>query len=547
MPPNKSMEATRPTAAKRMQDPIPTAGRRPSPGGAGAGGALRRGAARGRAAREGGRRPSPRGATRRGPEPRGVGQRAGGRPARAGSARSRRARGRRAGRRAPSASRRAAAGVAGRAAEARAVGQLGSQPLGSASLGEASTSMELARRLIAPVARVTGRSSVEVDLEAFVFRLLLFDHYVIASIRLLELPALLSAFSYDGLVRLLRSGAISIDCFPVHTGSLGPSLFVEEVPPGTIRPPFHYSLATVSLPNPLHHVNLCLAELEARLPLRKRQAVGLRRAIYECLTAVEHEAGEMALRSTGQELPQSPDILAHMCSLAAKKKFGIILDPADIQVTATRVTDNDYSVENNLEQAFPLGQHDAHTIIESGILAIAQRNDRIEQMKRYSALSGFSNDDLPVFGRRLDFIEASLSPTSQERRVRRILELRGLPRIRSDQPVSIDARRLLELRDSAECQEFRRWLSSSDDISDDLIRTLSRSLESRIGGFIRSGSGRVLRFLTTSGLGLVPVGGQIASTLLSAADQFLLEKVFPAPGPIAFIDRAYPSLFERHE
>jgi hypothetical protein len=407
--------------------------------------------------------------------------------------------------------------------------------------------LDIAHRLIAPVARVTGSSQVELDLEALVFRLLLFDHYVLYSYRLLEIPPLVRAFSIDGLIHILESGAISIENSPIQTASLGPTLFVEDPPPEGIRPPFHFSLATVRPADELQHTNICLQDIEKTLSLNKRQRIRVRKAIYRCLTKADDHVGEIALRSTGEELLKDPELLAFTCSLRAKEKLGRVLDPAAIRLKPTHLKDNDYRVENNLEGTFHLSQLDAHAVIESGILAIAHRNDRIEQMKRFNAISGFSDNELPVFGLKLAFVEASLSPKAKEERLRRIVELRGLPRIESQGQIAIDAKRLLQLRDSPECVEFRHWFANADEASDEQIAGLSRSMAARIGTFIRSGTGRALRFLSTTGAGLIPGGGLIAGSFLSAIDQFLLEKVFPYSGPVAFIDNIYPSIFESRQ
>lgn len=407
--------------------------------------------------------------------------------------------------------------------------------------------MNLAHRLVAPAAQVTGPSQVELDLEAFAYRLLLFDHYIFSSIRLLEIPQLVSAFSFDGLIHILESGAISIDCFPVQTASLGPSLFIDNTPQERIRPPFHYSLGTLTQANQLNYTNLCLQNVEKILSLTNRQPARIRKAIYTCLTNSDDHVGEMALRSTGEEIPKDPELLAFTCSIAAKKKLGLELDPAAIHLKPTRLTEYDYMVENNLEGTFQLSQLDAHTIIEGGILAISQRNDRIELMNRYNAVSGFSDDDLPVFGQKLAFVEASLSPKVKEERLRRVIELRGLPRIANQNQIAINAKRLLQIRDSPECVEFRNWLANADEASDEEIEGFSRSISTRIGTFIRSSTGRTLRFLCTTGAGIIPMGGAIAGPVISAIDQFLLEKVFPYSGPVAFIDSMYPSIFESHQ
>lgn len=403
--------------------------------------------------------------------------------------------------------------------------------------------MDLAKRLIARCANVTGATSVELDLDAFVKRILLFDHYILSSICLRELEGLVQSFGPDGVIAILESGAISLDCFPPNTGSLGPSLFTEERPPGELRPPFHYSLARIEIAEPLLVINQSIDELSPRLGLRRRQLVRLRRAVNSALVPKEDSTREISLEATAHELTANINLLVRACSLALSRHIGRTIPPDEITLHPTQLSQYDFRIESNLQSDHGLTQLDAHRVVEKAVLAIAGRNDRIEMMLRHKAISGFTDDDLPVFEDKLAFLAKSLNTQTSEARLQRVIEIRDLPAIPFGTSVPLDAKRLLGLRKAPEYAQFRDWLATTDEMTDEEIAREGRAIGAQIGLFIRSGIGRTIRFLVTTSLGMIPGPSQIASLALGILDQFAIERIFTQSGPISFVDSLYPSIF----
>jgi hypothetical protein len=107
----------------------------------------------------------------------------------------------------------------------------------------------------------------------------------------------------------------------------------------------------------------------------------------------------------------------------------------------------------------------------------------------------------------------------------------------------VDVERLLKVRESAECREFREWLSSAENMSDAQIKEMVASIRSKIASLAGSTTGKVLRFATTTGVGLIPVVGPIAGAAAGAIDSFLVDRVLPRSGVVAFLSETYPSLF----
>jgi hypothetical protein len=65
-----------------------------------------------------------------------------------------------------------------------------------------------------------------------------------------------------------------------------------------------------------------------------------------------------------------------------------------------------------------------------------------------------------------------------------------------------------------------------------------------VGIAVQSSSGRVARFITTTGIGLLsPIPGVIAG----AIDSFIVDKILPKSGAWTFVNKLYPSIFDLRE
>jgi hypothetical protein len=402
--------------------------------------------------------------------------------------------------------------------------------------------MDLRTRLIAPTFRQLPDGKVgDFDLDSLVKRIILFETYIIDSQGLTELPHLVRVFTFDGLLNLFESGALKLNCSFSITGSMSSS---GSNAAKRLQDLFRYTFITTEPAELNEYVNLLLQKIEPMLGLKSsRQIVRFRKAIYSSLEHPKDESG-FAIKATQGEFASSPNLLKSALVIALRKSVGIHIAPTDIEIIIRSTSENDFSAESNIHQKFGINRFVVHQVIENACLAIAKRNDRIEQMKRFSALTGFSDIDIPIFGDKLEFLASVLSPSSDEKRFQRVIELAGLPQL-DNRTTSIDAKQLLSIRQSTEAREFRQWLSITDALSDADIIHQVRSLSKTIGRVIGGTLGRNIRFLLTNGVGFIPVAGSIASIPLSILDQFILDKIFPRSGISAFVDEMYPSLFEK--
>lgn len=158
-------------------------------------------------------------------------------------------------------------------------------------------------------------------------------------------------------------------------------------------------------------------------------------------------------------------------------------------------------------------------------------------------MPGFRPAELPLVEEKFRFMLAQVDAKAQEERFARVVSIAGLPDPETA-PGAIDLERLLEIRDSEEAREFRQWLRTLDQVSDEEIREQVESISEKISGAVHSSAGKTVRFAITTGVGLIPGVGQVAGPVVGALEQFALDKVVREPGPVSFLSSSYMSIFK---
>src|SRR4051794_20462719 len=94
------------------------------------------------------------------------------------------------------------------------------------------------------------------DSEGLIHRLLLFDRVIVVSSRLREFAPMVRSFGVDGVIALLRSGAVSVLCQAVTLGSVGQTDLRSREKYGLL-PPLSLSFATVRAADPKEYLHGC--------------------------------------------------------------------------------------------------------------------------------------------------------------------------------------------------------------------------------------------------------------------------------------------------
>lgn len=399
--------------------------------------------------------------------------------------------------------------------------------------------------LIAPCSRVEGKNSLleEVDFSALVFRLLLFKKYILQSVRLLEFPAIINVFGIGGTIDLLNSGILKIHCDATSVGQTGQLEILDERREKGLLPLNSYSLSVITITDREKYLHRCLQEVQKRLPLSLKDIIKLKRVIIGALVEIPQQFGVDTVRQTQEDLRSGKtDLLKPLLLKTLREKQGLDLKPENLDVRIHSIDETDFAVETNLS-ALGLDEMARHKTVEIALLAMSGLNQRVEEMKAFSAISGCIDGESPFFIDRLGFLLRDLRPQIQEQEFQRVIEIAGIPEFlpRLDK---IDVSQLLRVRESLELVEFRDWLHSSSALTDEEIGDRVKGLRSKLAGFASSPPAKVARFVSTTAVGLV---GTFAGVGIGLIDSFLIDNVLSKPGIWTFVNRLYPSIFKRDE
>ncbi|MEO7028276.1 MAG: hypothetical protein ABI147_02605 [Acidobacteriaceae bacterium] len=199
--------------------------------------------------------------------------------------------------------------------------------------------------------------------------------------------------------------------------------------------------------------------------------------------------------------------------------------------------------ETNLNKILNISDEEQHKVLATAVSAVTNLNQRIAQMQDYNAISLFEDGDASLLFGKIGGVLAQYDPSAEEKSFLRILDFTGIPQLLDTG--KIDVGKLLEVRDSKECREFRAWLQSADKIDDDELRGLLTGFRAKASCFIASPAGKVVRFAVNVGLGLIPGYGSATSLIEGALDTFLLDKLLPSSGVLSFLSQSIPSVIDK--
>jgi len=396
--------------------------------------------------------------------------------------------------------------------------------------------VEITRRLLGSSAIASHNPgerdiTVSLDVGGFIRRLLLFDTYILYSVRLKEMPEIVKRFGFGGTMDLLSSGALEIryECAQYAEGQFN----TAPCPLQTFQ--FHVLEAHIWE----QYLIDGLAELR-RAPVGSRELMDLQSGVVRAVRRSDNRqmfASEVAPEFEAAVLTNDKLVKAAVSLVLAKDHN--IHDP-EFSIRVHKVADDRFRAETDLESKLRLGPQEAHEVVKRGLLGIAGLFQRIGEMKAHVAVSGFTEEELSLFRSKFQVLTDAMGSKRNEDRFLRVLALAGLAGDVGPEE-RVDIEKILRIRNEPEALEFRAWLADTDRLSDSEIRDRVNSLNAKIGLAVQSTTGKVIRFLATSVAGKVVPALDIA---LSALDQFMWDRFFKRSGVTAFINELYPSIFQ---
>ena len=380
--------------------------------------------------------------------------------------------------------------------------------------------MDIQKRLIGGCSWfIPHEDDVKVDFDSLIWRLFLFEKYILVSTRLKEIPHLCDVFSFQGTKDLLSSGALDIYCDATIIGQTGQTTFLESRKKKGVLPLCSYSFSLICPHDRKEYIDNSLSSLNRIRAQSSEEIDDLKHIVLHALVERPPNYGLAALAQLKQDLINNSPLLKILIKQSIYDYCHLIIHPSKFSLTIHQIDDDDFRAETDLGRRLGLKPEAIHKIIESGILALSSIHCRFEDMDKYSSLTGTIEKDLPLFQERLSSLAKSLSPKDSEDRFKRVVDLINLPSFEfGGKGMKINIERLLEIRNSKSCCDFRTFLPKINDMNDKEIIDFFTDIKSRLSSFIQSKSGKIIRFLFTTALGLIPsypgvLGGPIAGVL----------------------------------
>lgn len=408
--------------------------------------------------------------------------------------------------------------------------------------------MDIQKRLLGPCALFEPYvEGVKVDIDSLIWRLILFDTYILVTVRLKEIPHLVNAFGYEGVTSLLSSGVLKIYCDATMPASTGQNSVIKSRREKGILPLGSYSCSMIRPHNRNEYISDCLESLNNIQNLSSKEMDKLKESVVSAIIERPNNYGIEALNQFKTDLINNSKLIKIITTEVLFNKNRIITYPDKFRLRIHQIDDDDYRSETNIGIIYGLSEASVHKVVEKALLALASLYQRIEDMNVFSALTGSIDRDLQLFCEKLSILVESISPKAKEIQFQRIVEIKGLPSFKEkDSLLKVDIEKLLDIRERKECREFRDWIPRLNEMQDNEISDYMSSIKSKLSSFIYGQEGRIFRFLVNTGISLSPEG-VILGPIISAIDSFLLNKIISYSGPIMFINRLYPSIFTKRD
>jgi hypothetical protein len=395
------------------------------------------------------------------------------------------------------------------------------------------------RAIYGSIARSTfirnkGQVVTGIDLSQLLSRLLFFDEVIVRSIRMRELPFVIKAFGVDGLEELLNRGILKLSSDTVSLATDIHRNGKRELPL------FQFSQGIVDISDRdklisdgLH----CLMEVSG---LSNQRRAALSDFILKTALRPSLDYGTNLLAQVRTDLKGNVKLVRSILVKGHPELSGKF---DNLNVSLEETSPSVQRFNTNLQELLGISREQEHQMLGTAVLTVSRINQQIADMQEYNAISSFEEGDASLLFGKIAGVIAQYSPQVEESSFLRVIEIVGIPELLASG--RIDVNKLLQVRESNECREFRAWLSSTDQLDDAELKRLLIGVRARAGAFIASPTGKVVRLAVNAALGLIPGYGTAASLAEGALDNFLLDKLLPSSGVLSFLSQSIPSVISR--
>lgn len=398
-----------------------------------------------------------------------------------------------------------------------------------------------------------GLAEVDVDIALIIESLILFDKYIIKSIGLEESLHLINLLGFEQFCFLLSSKILKFNCDLITVSVSGNSYG-------------YYSFVGFSIPHE-HRINMYLPNIINQLGYTGSKKRKLESVLRDNLEIHPISSSLNLLNQFIKDLENNLLSLKKSFAVIIKKELGVDIHYSRIKPDIIQVGVEKFKISTNIKSLIGINGIKEAEIIKKATVALANRNSMLQDVAQFKAMVGFRDDELELVEDKLKLI--ANTPDIPQNAFRKIINISGMPDFnQSILNKEIDVEKLLKIRESKECQEFRAWLWDINDkpineieeevnnynsaVSKYFNSTRFRALKyfgnSVVGGTIGSSLGTAIETLISGGVPILgPIAGAatgaVSSKAVESFTDYFQKKVLPENGPLFFINNQLPSIF----
>ena len=406
----------------------------------------------------------------------------------------------------------------------------------------------------------------------FIERLILFDECIIDSLRLSEIPHIVRIFGVEHVIELFNSKSLKIFCdsFFGHGSTGRTSALLESRRKKGDLPLCSYCLDALNI-HPFDEtaekvfdyekeydkyqkefIHRDLQQLNRIPDVNSKLTKKLRKAVADNIKQFSSPSVSKSITESSYfDIRNNDPTIKVAIGNSLKNLYGLEIQPTSIELEISFIDDTDFRVESNLKDLTHLDIESIHGIIERALLAITNRNHKIAKMKDLEALVGYKNEEesLIFSGHLESLIKKMIDPARYESNFFKVVSAKGLPDFeKAALAGEIDLIKIIAIRESRECIEFRNWLWGQETIDE---KQLKEALESFIQLFIDFRSttfGKIISLMIATGFGelldsVSPYENYVTSLGLGVLDQFVIQRLLPVKGPLTFINNQLTTIY----
>lgn len=375
------------------------------------------------------------------------------------------------------------------------------------------------------------------DVGRFVEYATLFDRVVVEGFD--YLTQIVRAFGVAGTLRLLEERCLG---FMAGAGTLGRYDYANTGlgDLGRGLPPLSWFLEIIYVMDPLPAEKLQAAVERTRFDLRlsKHEANKLFDGIRQRMCTVDWPSIP-AVDDFRHDLSVRPSFVFDVILNGLDNKLGRKIPREDVVLSVEETAEHTFTAHTNLTRLLGIDPQELHKLLGPEIGCLAGTNLRLGVMERVEAAVGLRDPEARVTRMRANLLGSLLCENDPREAFAEVLSIARIPTLSPG--TRVDADSLLKVRATSECAAFRGWLRRSSDLNDEQLDELLNGWKARLGQISRSPAVVTLSWLASTGIGVVePISG----IALSAVEKFLINRLLPDPGPLAFLYHQYAPLIK---